>query len=77
MTTLQPRHRVPARIGSGPRVSVGGAAWPVYKLIAVVASLLTAVMVGAATVNAELTTWLVVVVAVSSWWGARAILARH
>lgn len=65
MTTLQ------------SEISVAGAAWPVYKVIALVASLLTAVMVGLATQDAELTTWLVVAVAVSTWWGARAVLSRR
>jgi len=78
MTTLQYRRRpMSMRFGAGPSVTVAGAQWPVYKLIAVAASLLTAIMVGAATMNAELTTWLVAVVAVSSWWGARAVLGRR
>ena len=76
MTTLQPRHRPRTGVGSGPTVTVAGAAWPVYKLVAVIASILTAVMVGAATMDAQLTSWLVVIVAMSSWWGARTILTR-
>ncbi|WP_018179682.1 hypothetical protein [Jongsikchunia kroppenstedtii] len=76
MTTLQPRHSPATGVGSGPMVTVAGAAWPVYKLVAVIASILTAVMVGAATMDAQLTSWLVVIVAVSSWWAARTILIR-
>ncbi|MFT4042396.1 MAG: hypothetical protein QM673_04465 [Gordonia sp. (in: high G+C Gram-positive bacteria)] len=80
MTVLTQSYESPGRPARVRTVEVAGILWPLYKLHAVAAALLAALITLSVTRDPQITAWVSGVVLISVWWVERylhVVSGRH